>query len=208
MKKLSIDTRLILIISGIAILLIAIKSHYSKKYSIAPEIKQEEKTVLCAAISKFDNIGESDDSIVREKRINYIKRFYKIAEKENEKFGIPASIILAQGILESNNGESNLTKNTNNHFGIKCFSKKCKNGHCVNYSDDSHKDFFKKYPSAWQSFRDHSILLSRNKYKNLAWKSQKAWVSGLVKNGYATDKNYSKKLMHIINDYKLHNFDK
>lgn len=207
MKKLSIDSRLILIISGIAILLIAIKSHYSKKYSMAPTI-HEEKTVLCAATSRFDNIGTSDDSIIREKRITYIKRFYKIAEKENEKFGIPASIILAQGILESNNGESGLTKKSNNHFGIKCFSKKCKIGHCVNYSDDNHKDFFKKYPTAWESFRDHSLMLSSDRYKYLAWKSYSEWTKGLVHRKYATDKSYSQKLTKIIHSYKLYNFDK
>ena len=62
-----------------------------------------------------------------------------------DKFGIPASITLAQGLLESNNGESRLTTKNNNHFGIKCFSRKCKKGHCSNFSDDSHKDFFRKY---------------------------------------------------------------
>jgi flagellum-specific peptidoglycan hydrolase FlgJ len=72
----------------------------------------------------------------------YIKKYADLAKKEMKSHGIPASITLAQGLLESNAGESRLAKNNHNHFGLKCFSRKCKKGHCSNFTDDSHKDFF------------------------------------------------------------------
>lgn len=208
MKKLSIDTRLILLAAAIALSLIWIKAQYSKSVIDYTATESEAKPMFCSAVSKWDGIGLDDDVAIREQRIEYIQRFHKVAIQEYYKFGIPASIILAQGLLESKNGNSDLVKKTNNHFGIKCFSKNCKQGHCSNYSDDSHKDFFKKYPSAWESFRDHSLLLSSNRYKPLAWKSYKDWTIGLVKRKYATDKAYSQKLTKIIHNYKLYKFDK
>ena len=80
-----------------------------------------------------------------EKQLEYVKRFAQVAKTEMDKFGIPASITLAQGLLESNVGESRLSTNNNNHFGVKCFSRSCGKGHCSNFTDDSHKDFFRKY---------------------------------------------------------------
>jgi len=74
-----------------------------------------------------------------QQQINYIQRFAKVAKSEMDKYGIPASIKLAQGLLESQAGASRLATKNNNHFGIKCFSKNCKKGHCTNFSDDSHK---------------------------------------------------------------------
>ena len=84
-----------------------------------------------------------------------------------EKYGIPASISLAQGLIESRAGSSKLAVNNNNHFGIKCFSRHCRKGHCTNFTDDTHKDFFRKFPSPWESWRAHSQLLSSGRYTKL-----------------------------------------
>ena len=141
-------------------------------------------------------------------QVNYVKRFAKVAQGEMHKYGIPASITLAQGLLESNAGKSPLANKYNNHFGIKCFSKKCKKGHCSNFSDDSHKDFFRNYPTAWESYRAHSEFLQRNRYKHLLKEtSYKTWAHGLVKAGYATDQQYGHKLIRLIEDLELYRYD-
>lgn len=148
----------------------------------------------------------------RRKQLKYVKRFNKVAKTEMEKYGIPASITLAQGLLESNVGESKLATKNNNHFGMKCFSKSCKKGHCSNFTDDSHKDFFRKYKSSWESYRAHSLLLKRgaryNKLFQLSRKDYRAWAHGLKKAGYATDKRYAEKLINLIEDLDLYQYDK
>ena len=167
--------------------------------------------VLNSTYAKRNNI---DPAIVAEKRQkceNYIKRFAPSAVEEMNKYGIPASITLAQGLLESNAGESKLATMNNNHFGIKCFSKNCRKGHCSNYTDDSHKDFFRKYPSATESYHAHSIFLQRDRYKHLSklgTKNYKDWAHGLREAGYATDKKYAPKLIKLIEVLKLNRFDK
>lgn len=144
------------------------------------------------------------------KQQNYVKRFAEVARSEMKKFGIPASITLAQGLIESNAGDSRLSRENNNHFGMKCFSKKCKKGHCSNFTDDSHKDFFRKYQTAWESYRAHSIMLGGDRYKHLKKLNKsnyKGWARGLKKAGYATDKRYAEKLIHIIEEMELYQFD-
>ena len=127
-------------------------------------------------------LGNSTNSSARaakrKKQKAYVDRFKDAALKEMEKYGIPASITLAQGLIESNCGESRLAKNNNNHFGIKCFSRTCKKGHCSNFTDDTHKDFFRKYKSSWDSYRSHSILLQKARYKGL-YKLSKTDYKGL-----------------------------
>ncbi len=139
----------------------------------------------------------------------YIQQYAELAVAEMEKFGIPASITLGQALIESRSGTSRLARENQNHFGIKCFSKKCTKGHCSNHFDDHHKDFFRKYDSVWQSYRDHSKFLTRTRYKELHkyGKDYKKWATGLKKAGYATDKRYDKKLIGVIQKYKLHRFD-
>ncbi len=147
---------------------------------------------------------------LRQKKVeNYIRRYAKIAIAEHKKFGIPASIKMAQALIESRAGESTLAQKNHNHFGMKCFSKKCKKGHCTNLTDDSHKDFFRNYHSAWESWRAHSQLLNTKRYKPLQkyGDDYKAWAKGLKKIGYATDKNYDKKLIDIIETYQLYRLD-
>ncbi len=166
-------------------------------------------------VNNFSNIGlvinpefvkkhKVDPAIVKEKQniVNtYINTYKGIAKAEEKKYGIPASITIAQGLLESDAGGSRLARNNNNHFGIKCFSRTCKKGHCVNYTDDSHKDFFRNFDSTWGSFRSHSVLLQKPRYKalyKLKTTDYKGWAEGLRKAGYATDKRYGKKLIKII----------
>lgn len=147
-----------------------------------------------------------------EKCREYVERFAPVAMAEQQKFGIPASITLAQGLLESNAGESKLARNTNNHFGIKCFSNKCRKGHCKNFSDDSHKDFFVNYQNVWSSYRAHSQFLKNTgryaKLFKLSDTDYRAWARGLQKAGYATDKRYGDKLIAIIQNLGLEQYDR
>jgi flagellum-specific peptidoglycan hydrolase FlgJ len=135
----------------------------------------------------------------------YCKKYKQAAQDQYHKYQIPTAITLAQGILESKAGCSKLAKATHNHFGIKCFSRNCKKGHCKNFSDDSHKDFFMCYPSGEKSFEAHSKFLLRPHYKSLfkntvIWD----WCKGLKQLGYATDPEYDIKLVEIIQRYKLY----
>jgi len=158
--------------------------------------------------NSYSNLGNSSSK--KKKQIAYVKRFSKIAQTEMKKFGIPASIKLAQGLLESNAGESPLSRKNNNHFGMKCFSTKCKKGHCSNFSDDSHKDFFRVYQNSWESYRAHSKMLQNKRYRHLldlGHSDYKAWAKGLKASGYATDKRYAEKIIHLIEDLKLHRYD-
>lgn len=143
------------------------------------------------------------DELLREQSLDYIERFSKIAIEEMQQFGIPASISLAQGLIESRAGTSKLAKSNNNHFGLKCFSKRCGKGHCSNFTDDTHKDFFRKFPSPWESWRAHSQLLASGRYTKLKrhGNDYRAWAHGLKSLGYATDPNYDKKLIGVISRY-------
>ena len=141
--------------------------------------------------------------------LRYIKQYTATARQEMLKYGIPASISLAQGLIESRYGTSTLAKKNNNHFGIKCFAKRCKKGHCTNHTDDSHKDFFRKYTKPWESWRAHSLILCQGRYKPLFKKKDyKSWAYGLERLGYATDRSYAEKLIGTIEKYRLYNLDK
>lgn len=158
----------------------------------------------------FNTTDGSERALKRQKQLAYVERFHKVAQTEMVKYGIPASITLAQGLLESNVGESQLASKNHNHFGIKCFSRNCPKGHCSNYTDDSHKDFFRKYQSPWESYRAHSILLQKDRYKplyKLGRKDYRNWAYGLKKAGYATDGQYAEKLIATIQDLGLNQYD-
>lgn len=137
--------------------------------------------------------------------INYIEQYKAIAMKEMKRTGVPASITLAQAIVESNSGESNLAKNHNNHFGIKC--KTDWTGAKTYQDDDSKQECFRAYESAEQSFKDHSnFLKNRPNYVALFLLDpvdDTAWAYGLKKAGYATASDYPNKLLKIIDDYEL-----
>ena len=137
--------------------------------------------------------------------IAYITQYKTIAMKEMKRTGVPASITLAQAILESNSGESNLAKNHNNHFGIKC--KSDWTGAKTYQDDDSKQECFRAYEAAELSFKDHSnFLKNRPNYVDLFLLDpvdDTAWSYGLKKAGYATASDYPKKLLKIIDDYEL-----
>ncbi|HAS35058.1 MAG TPA: hypothetical protein DCS15_01125 [Flavobacteriales bacterium] len=141
-------------------------------------------------------------------RAEYIDRFQEVAISEMKLYGIPASITLAQGLLESNNGNSMLATKANNHFGIKCHSNW--EGKRIYKDDDAKNECFRVYSSAWESFRDHSKFLQSNRYQFLyEFKSTdyKSWARGLKKAGYATDPKYPDLLIKIIEDNELHQYD-
>ncbi|MEO1011077.1 MAG: glucosaminidase domain-containing protein [Bacteroidota bacterium] len=140
----------------------------------------------------------------------YIDTFAEIAQFEMKAYGIPASITLAQGLLESGFGKGELAKKTNNHFGIKCHTGW--QGDYDFHDDDERGECFRKYNHPMYSYRDHSIFLAnRSRYAflfNLPQNDYKRWAKGLRQAGYATDKRYPQKLIELIERYKLYEYDK
>ncbi|MCC5918404.1 MAG: glucosaminidase domain-containing protein [Cryomorphaceae bacterium] len=144
-----------------------------------------------------------------EDRLEYIRKYKDIAIQEMIKYKIPASITLAQGILESGNGTSRLAKEANNHFGIKCHLDW--EGKKIFHDDDEKNECFRKYKTPEESFRDHSLfLVERGRYKalfDLEITDYKGWAKGLKKAGYATSPTYADVLIRIIEDYQLYVYD-
>ena len=140
----------------------------------------------------------------------YIEQYSSMAINEMNQFGIPASITLAQGILESGNGGSRLATEGNNHFGIKCHTNW--NGETIIEDDDEKGECFRKYSEVEDSYRDHSLFLSdRNRYSFLfkyEKTNYKKWAKGLKKAGYATNPKYSTLLIDLIEKYDLNQYDK
>jgi LysM repeat protein len=140
---------------------------------------------------------------------DYIEQYKDIAIREMRKTGIPASIKLAQGMLESNYGNSTLATEANNHFGIKCHNDW--KGRRIYHDDDRKNECFRKYDHPIESFQDHSRFLTE--YSRYAFlfdyetTDYKAWAKGLKKAGYATSPTYAGKLIEMIERYKLYNFD-
>lgn len=171
------------------------------------------------------NIDESIlNNIKNSSRKRYIKNYYKLAIAEQQKYGIPASVTLAQALVESRSGLSSLSKSTNNHFGMKYHGVRYVNripkgnklvdkNKFKNYKDDDPDDVFLGFPGVWHSYRYHSELLVNEKspyVKHLPTDRQpnyKDWCLALKKGGYATDPSYAKILIKIINDYNLHLLD-
>ena len=137
----------------------------------------------------------------------YIAKYTRIALDEEKAFGIPAPITLAQGILESGAGRSGLTRNANNHFGIKAFGG-WKGAVYQAWDDEPQKSRFRVYGSAAESYRDHSLFLKNNtRYRSLFSKSvydYRGWAIGLQNAGYATAKTYAKALIGFIDSYQLY----
>jgi LysM repeat protein len=138
----------------------------------------------------------------------YIQKYSDIAQEQMRKYGVPASITLAQGILESASGKSKLAAEANNHFGIKCHDTW--NGATMHLDDDAPNECFRKYKSVEQSFEDHSVFLKKPRYEelfNLEITDYKGWAQGLKKCGYATSSTYAKNLIDLIEKYELVQFD-
>lgn len=139
---------------------------------------------------------------------NYIETYKQIAQEEMRLYNIPASITIAQGILESGSGNGRLSVEANNHFGIKCHNW---TGAKIYHDDDEAQECFRKYNDAKYSFRDHSLFLtSRKRYEALFKLKQndyEGWAKGLRAAGYATDKKYPEKLINLIKRYELYKLD-
>ncbi len=139
----------------------------------------------------------------------YISKYKDLAIEQMIKYRIPASITLAQGLLESGAGKSRLTRESNNHFGIKCHGWK---GRKVYHDDDRRGECFRAYPNAYQSFEDHSKFLVNSPRYNRLFKLRitdyKGWARGLKSCGYATNPRYAKMLIDVIETYNLDKYDK
>lgn len=138
----------------------------------------------------------------------YIEKYHKEAQAQQKKYGIPASITLAQGLLESGAGKSELATRANNHFGVKCPGGWT--GDTYRYDDDRKDECFRRYKHAEESYEDHSLFLQKERYKplfELEVTDYKGWARTLRQCGYATDPGYAGKLIKIIEDYNLTRFD-
>lgn len=139
----------------------------------------------------------------------YVDNFKEIAKNNMKTHGIPASITLAQGILESGAGKGKLAQSANNHFGIKCHTGWT--GESVKHDDDAVQECFRKYQHPSESYRDHSLFLtSRPRYANLFKLDRgdyEAWAKGLKAAGYATDVKYPDKLIGLIERFELYKYD-
>jgi flagellum-specific peptidoglycan hydrolase FlgJ len=139
----------------------------------------------------------------------YIALYKNDAIKEMKEYGVPASITLAQGMLESSNGNSALAVKANNHFGIKCHSDWT--GDTYHMDDDEKNECFRKYPNVLDSYRDHSkFLKERSRYAalfTLKITDYKGWAEGLKAAGYATNPKYPQLLVNLIERYQLYIYD-
>ena len=142
--------------------------------------------------------------------VDYINQYKDLAISHMKDYKIPASITLAQGILESGAGTSQLARKSNNHFGIKCGSSW--RGPSVRHTDDAPNECFRAYKHAQESYKDHSLFLTNGARYAFLFKldiaDYKAWARGLKKAGYATDPSYANRLITIIEDYELYKYDK
>lgn len=149
--------------------------------------------------------GQTRDQLYND----YISEYHRIATAQQRSHRIPASIILAQGLLESGAGRSRLAREANNHFGIKCHEW---TGNRIYHDDDERNECFRKYNHPRESFEDHSIFLtSRPRYQSLFLlpaDDYKGWAHGLKSAGYATDPGYAYKLIDIIERFELYRYDR
>ncbi|MFV8323268.1 glucosaminidase domain-containing protein [Flavobacterium sp. LB3P21] len=172
--------------------------------TVAKPVKKEQSNRETEVIVSTSKTVVTNDVIV-----SYISKFKEIAMGNMKNYGIPASIILAQGILESGAGRGDLAISANNHFGIKCHVGWT--GESVKHDDDSDQECFRKYDNPSESFKDHALFLTgRSRYAKLFEFSKgdyKAWAKGLRAAGYATDPKYPDKLISYIERYNLHQYD-
>lgn len=186
----------------------------SKKKPVASKTVVNTKKVVKPTSSNTNRetetmISTSKTTVYTDVVFEYINDFKNIAKSNMKDYGIPASIILAQGILESGAGRGELAKRSNNHFGIKCHTGW--EGEKVYHDDDAEQECFRKYTDPAQSYRDHALFLTgRSRYSNLfklGKDDYQAWAKGLRAAGYATDPKYPDKLINYIEKYNLHRYD-
>lgn len=182
-------------ILSLALVLLFLSACKSRKYN--RNNKQIEKTAT-----------KANPDFKSHTTLTYIDAFKSVAIEEMNKYGIPASITLAQGILESGSGNSSLARFANNHFGIKCTSDWKGKGYYKD--DDKADDCFRVYKDARESYRDHSEFLKRKRYSalfELDKNDYKNWALGLKQAGYATNPKYPDLLIGIIDRYQLYQYD-
>ena len=169
------------------------------KKTVSKPVKRETETM----------VSTSKTTVYTDVVFAYINDFKNIAKGNMKDYGIPASIILAQGILESGAGRGDLAKRSNNHFGIKCHTGW--EGEKVYHDDDAAQECFRKYKDPAESYKDHALFLTgRSRYSSLFQLGKddyEAWAKGLRKAGYATDPKYPEKLISYIEKYNLHQYD-
>lgn len=168
------------------------------------------KKISTTKKSSSETIESTSRTIVTSDLINgYIFHYKDIAMSNMRNYGIPASIILAQGILESGAGQGKLATTANNHFGIKCY--KDWTGETTYHDDDASQECFRKYENPEESYQDHSKIVSkRTRYASLFSLPKGdyvAWARGLKAAGYATDPKYPEKLINYIERYHLNQYD-
>lgn len=167
-------------------------------------IVEEDKTEEKEKLEATSNVSTTSTTVH-----DYINQFKEVAKSNMKDYRIPASITLAQGILESGAGKGRLCREANNHFGIKCH--KGWTGPSITHDDDALQECFRKYSDPAESYRDHSkFLTSRSRYNSLFdldVLDYKGWANGLKKAGYATDPKYPSKLIGIIERYQLFIYD-
>ncbi len=184
------------------------KREIAEKYKNAKE--SDQSTSKTTVYSKSEILEATTQVKVTTQMVHdYINTYKSIAKSNMQQYGIPASIIIGQGILESGAGTGPLSMLANNHFGIKCHKEWT--GPSVAYDDDAAGECFRKYDMAEKSYEDHSLFLtSRSRYDslfNLDKDDYKAWAKGLRAAGYATDPRYPEKLISIIERYQLYQYD-
>lgn len=188
----------------------------SKKSATSKSSRQTSKT---ERVSKGNENNQSETNTFPERTRTasefsgtpteiYIQLYAPIAQNEMRLYGIPASITLAQGILESGSGQGRLSAEANNHFGIKCHEW---TGARIYHDDDASQECFRKYNDPRYSFRDHSLFLKERQryYKlfDLEITDYKGWAKELRAAGYATDRKYPDKLISLIERYELYRYD-
>lgn len=182
----------------------------SKHKRISFPRKTEHKPVAGKKVSSEILVATSSVRVTTEMIQKYIDTYKDIAVVEMQRYGIPASITLAQAILESGTGQGRLARQANNHFGIKCH--KGWQGETIYHDDDEKGECFRKYSNPMQSFEDHSLFLrNRTRYAFLfayAPTDYLSWAKGLKRAGYATDAKYPEKLITLIEKYQLHKYDR
>ncbi len=198
------------------LLLISVSCGTTKKLLGIKEKDKKEAVVEASEGKKKERPRRTTEKVVKpaprttyaDKIDTYITTYVGIAQEEMKLYKVPASITLAQGILESGAGEGDLTRRANNHFGIKCHGWE---GAKVYHDDDERQECFRKYNDPKYSFRDHSLFLTeRKRYASLfelEADDYKAWARGLREAGYATDRRYPDKLIDIIERYQLYKYD-
>src|SRR5690554_6163744 len=165
------------------------------------------KTTTPKSVTKTETLEATSTTTVTSNTVTqYIDLYQETAKSNMREHGVPASITLAQGILESGSGNGRLAREANNHFGIKCHTGW--KGDTIFHDDDAAQECFRKYRHASESYRDHSLFLtSRARYNDL-FKLKKddyeGWAKGLRKAGYATDPKYPDKLIGLIERYELY----